>query len=133
MEKTTKAGQTLLNNVKQRQLKEKTKRKKPMKKQVEEKIVESKCQNPFHYLRRHENLSSQRPTKCPCRNAVVTKLYRNHPITEFASEIQFSEQGTNVHRKENKSSSQENLYLTRTDIIRKEQTEEKNDLSNNSH
>ena len=108
------------NNVKQRQLKEKTKRKKPMKKQVEEKIVESKCQNPFHYLRRHENLSSQRPTKCPCRNAVVTKLYRNQPITEFASEIQFSEQGTNVHRKENKSSSQENLYLTRTDIIRKE-------------
>ena len=91
-----------------------------MKKQVEEKIVESKCQNPFHYLRRHENLSSQRPTKCPCRNAVVTKLYRNQPITEFASEIQFSEQGTNVHRKENKSSSQENLYLTRTDIIRKE-------------
>ena len=87
-----------------------------MKKQVEEKIVESKCQNPFHYLRRHENLSSQRPTKCPCRNAVVTKVYRNQPITEFASEIQFSEQGTNVHRKENKSSSQENLYFTRTDI-----------------
>ena len=50
----------------------------------------------------------------------MTKLYRNQPITEFASEIQFSEQGTNVHRKENKSSSQENLYLTRTDIIRKE-------------
>ena len=108
------------NNVKQRQLKDKTKRKKPKKKHLEEKIVESKCQNPFHYLRRHENLSSQRPTKCPCRNAVITEVYRNQDITKFVSEIPFSALRTNVHRKENKSSLQENLYFTRTDIIRKE-------------
>ena len=34
---------------------------------------ESKCQNPFHYLRRYDNLSNQRLTKCPCRNLVFTK------------------------------------------------------------
>jgi len=60
------------NAVKQRQLKAMPKRKKRKRKQFVE-IDESKCQNPFHYLQRHSNLSNQRPTKCPCRNRVEKK------------------------------------------------------------
>jgi hypothetical protein len=45
--------------------------------------LQSKCKNPFHFLVRHCNLSQQRPTKCPCRNAANAKVYKTQPITEF--------------------------------------------------
>ena len=52
--KRQKLAHIFWNQVKQRQQKAMPKRKKRRRKQLEE-IDESKCQNPFHYLRRHSN------------------------------------------------------------------------------
>jgi hypothetical protein len=93
---------------------------------ADEKISESNCRNPFHYLRRHDNLSKQRPTKCPCRNVIqLQKLYINQPITVFAfkypiKNIPDQPVKTMVSNKKSKPSSQTTLFRTRTENIRRE-------------
>ena len=42
----------------------------------EQKNVQTKCKNPFHFLQRHLNLSRQRATKCPCSK----DIYREKPV-----------------------------------------------------
>jgi hypothetical protein len=93
---------------------------------ADDKISESNCRNPFHYLRRHDNLSKQRPTKCPCRNVIqLQKLYINQPITVFAfkypiKNIPDQPVKTMVSNKKSKPSSQTTLFRTRTENIRRE-------------
>src|SRR5262249_7574642 len=46
----------------------------------DEKIAQSNCKNPFHYLKRISNLSQQRPNRCPCSQVeyiVVSHRYQN--------------------------------------------------------
>jgi hypothetical protein len=95
------------------------KRKKRRRKQLEE-IDESKCQNPFHYLRRHSNLSDQRPTKCPCRNRVEEKIYINQRITAFVSNSTNPVHKTDFPLTASKTAIQKIFFSTRTDAIRKE-------------
>jgi hypothetical protein len=100
------------------------KRKKRKKENSDLKISESNCQNPFHFLRRQNNLSKQRPTKCPCRNIVIQTTYRNQPITAFVSRdskhvLEFADI-KHVRKAETKSSKQNRLIITRSDVIRKE-------------
>jgi hypothetical protein len=105
------------------------KRKKRKKKNTDQDNFESKCQNPFHYLPRHANLSKQRPTKCPCRNVVATnKIFTDQPITKFVFKYKKSRKNASEsdrktslrRRKKKKSSLKNNLFITRTDAIRKE-------------
>jgi hypothetical protein len=51
---------------------------KKSKKKKEEKQIESKCMNPFHYLQRHCNLSRQRLTRCPCSEIIVRSKPSRH-------------------------------------------------------
>ena len=114
------------NEVGQRQKKGTVKQKKRKRINNEEKLSESKCQNPFHYLRRHSNLSKQRPTKCPCRNVIVTqKIYTNQPITEFTRKVPKkivldTDPRTESLKKKSELRSQVKLFITRTDVIRHE-------------
>lgn len=114
----TEVGQRLKSGIK--------KRRKRKKGNSDEKISESKCQNPFHYLRRHDNLSKQRPTKCPCRDVLIQKVYRNLSITAFVSRDSKHKNApiftdTKHSRKsENKSPKQNTLFITRSDAIRNE-------------
>ena len=92
---------------------------------MEEKMSESKCRNPFHYLHRHSNFSKQRPTRCPCKNVVDSKkVYVNQHITDFVvkfpKNLHNSDPRTKVLRNKSALSSQKKLYTTRTDEIRKE-------------
>ena len=41
--------------------------------QTEQKSVQTRCKNPFHFLQRHQNLSRQRATKCPCSKEIYNK------------------------------------------------------------
>ena len=112
------------------------KRKKRKKETVDQKLVESNCHNFFHYLPRHDNLSKQRPTRCPCRNVVIlNKVYPNQPITEFLfkynKEVPQLASRTTLPRKI-MSSSKNNSFITRTDATEKNMTEEKNVPLNNS-
>ena len=51
---------------------------------AEQKRVQTKCMNPFHYLQRHLNLSRQRPTKCPCSNEIYAeKTYSRNDVRSF--------------------------------------------------
>ena len=104
-------------------------RRKRKKRNIDQNNFESKCQNPFHYLIRHANLSKQRPTKCPCRNVVATnKIYSDQPITKFVFKYKKSRKNASEsdrktslrRRKKKKSSLKNNLFITRTDAIRKE-------------
>ena len=94
---------------------------------MSEKICESKCQNPFHYLRRHVNLSTQRPSKCPCRNVIeIKKVYANQPITEFVFKYStenlsdFSDSKIKFRRNTTVLPTQNKLFRTRTDDIRRQ-------------
>ena len=109
----------------QRQQEGITKRKKQKRKNMEEKMSESKCRNPFHYLHRHSNFSKQRPTRCPCKNVVDSKkVYVNQHITDFVAKfpknVHNSDPRTKVLRNKSAPSSQKKFYTTRTDEIRKE-------------
>src|SRR5271170_7933639 len=99
------------------------KRRKRKKENAENAISQSNCQNPFHYFRRYDNLSKQRPTKCPCRNIVdITKVYANHPITEFVHKY-LNENAPDFSaplRNTTNSPSHQNFFITRTDKIRRE-------------
>ena len=96
------------------------KRRKRKRKQLEE-MDDSKCQNPFHYLRRHSNLSNQRPTKCACRNRVEEKIYINQHITDFvATAPNLPALSTNFPVTDVKTPVQQKCFSTRTDNIRKE-------------
>lgn len=114
------------NEVGQRQKKGNVKQKKRKRNNKEEKMTESKCQNPFHYLRRHSNFSKQRPTKCPCRNVLDFKsTYVNQPITKFTRKIPRNivfdtDPRTESLKKKPDLLSQDKLFMTRTDAIRKE-------------
>ena len=107
------------NEVIKRKLTGMPKRKKRKRKQLAE-MDESKCQNPFHYLHRHSNLSNQRPTKCPCRNRVEEKIYINQCITDFTSHIPSSSARTDFFITDSKTIPQKKFFRTRTDVIRKE-------------
>ena len=107
------------NEVTKRKLTGMPKRKKRKRKQLAE-VDESKCQNPFHYLHRHSNLSNQRPTKCPCRNRVEEKIYINQCITDFTSHIPSSSARTDFVITDSKTVPQKKFFRTRTDVIRKE-------------
>ncbi len=52
------------------------------KRKIEENITASNCKNPFHFLRRHRNLSKKRPRKCPCSTVPITEI-PNQRITTF--------------------------------------------------
>ena len=94
----------------------KTKGKKRKKENVEDKLIESNCMNPFHYLCRHSNLSKQRPTKCPCRNLADNKvLQKNQLITEFVFKYH-DNANTNFRSKP----SLNYRFMTRADYIRGE-------------
>ena len=114
------------NEVGQRRKKGTLKQKKRKRINNEEKMTESKCQNPFHYLRRHSNLSKQRPTRCPCRNVIdIKKIYVNQPITEFTRKIPKkivfdTDPRTESLKKKPDLLSQNKLFTTRTDAIRRE-------------
>ena len=115
------------NEVGQRQKKVTVKQKKRKRINNEDKISESKCQNPFHYLRRHSNFSKQRPTKCPCRNVFVDskRIYANQPITEFTRKfpkktVLVTDPRTESLKKKPDLLSQDKLFITRTDAIRNE-------------
>ena len=91
----------------------------------ENKIFESNCTNPFHYLKRYNNLSKQRPTRCHCRNIIDTNnTYINQPITVFVNKYQrknnhnFDDQFRN--NKETKQISQNNSFITQATRIRQE-------------
>ena len=92
------------------------------KRKVEEKISQSKCRNPFHFLVRHSNLSKQRPTKCPCRSVPQKKVYKTQSITAFISRfpktVHFDK--TRTETQEKTTSTDNNLYTTRADAIRKQ-------------
>jgi hypothetical protein len=53
------------------------------------KITEQlKCRSPFHFLTRHQNLSKQLPTPCPCsREISADPVYRSQDIRSFLSLI----------------------------------------------
>ena len=92
------------------------------KKYQEAKTQESNCKNPFHYLHRHDNLSQQRPTRCPCRNVVSTKTNINQSlITVFVrtyNKEKLSSLSELQQKKEVGQSIQENSFMTLSDIIR---------------
>ena len=63
------------------------KKKKRKKQEIEEDIESSKCKNPFHFLKRHRNLSKSRRTKCPCsKNAPIRKEIP-FSMTSFVPEL----------------------------------------------
>jgi len=117
-------------NIKQPQLNGIVKKKKRKRNNKDEKISESKCRNPFHYTRRYDNLSNQRPTKCPCRNVThIQKVYKDQPITEFAFKfpIKNVSNGSNLSaprkmfpRKKRTIPTHDTLFKTRTEDIRKQ-------------
>ena len=92
--------------------------------------MKKKCLNPnartLFYLRRRSNFSKQRPTKCPCRNVIVTqKIYTNQPITEFTRKVPKkivldTDPRTESLKKKSELRSQVKLFITRTDAIRNE-------------
>jgi hypothetical protein len=91
----------------------------------ENKVFESNCTNPFHYLKRHSNLSKQRPTRCPCRNFIPKKLYVSHPITVFIGKFKKNvpnhpDPRTDALDYKFNSLPHDNLFITRADVIRKE-------------
>lgn len=63
-------------------------RKKRNKQEIENDAASSKCKNPFHFLKRHQNLSNKRRTRCPCSKAPLeTKQMPNRLITTFVSSL----------------------------------------------
>ena len=46
------------------------------------------CQNPFHFLKRHSDLSQNLPTPCPCSNILKKKIeYKFLDIREFINTV----------------------------------------------
>jgi hypothetical protein len=111
------------------------KQRKRKRKNSEDKMSESKCQNPFHYLRRHSNFSKQRLTRCPCRNVIdIKKIHANQPITEFTRKVPKknvpnTDPRTEIFKNKSNLLSQKKLFITRTDAIRKEHDRTKKRLS----
>ena len=62
------------------------KRKKDQK--AEQKELQTNCRNMFHYLRRYQNLSNQRPTRCPCKDVKHNgEFSRSHDIRTFLNKF----------------------------------------------
>ena len=99
----------------------KIKASKSKKSKVEDKASQSKCRNPFHFLARHCNLSKQRPTKCSCRSVPFTNVYKSQPITTFFSRfphiVRYDKSRPNPLKI---SPSDNKMYTTRADAIRKQ-------------
>jgi len=79
------------------------------KSKIEENITASNCKNPFHFLRRHRNLSKKRPSKCPCSTVPTTEM-PNQRITAFFQ----------VSVKPLKIPPDPTFFLSRTDKIREQ-------------
>ena len=83
------------------------------KKNLDEQISESKCQNLFIILL-DTNLSKQRPNKCPCRNIVEIKsVYQTQGITAFVSKDSIKNDSRFNHKNENiKAEAKQIVYNT---------------------
>ena len=80
--------------------------------QIEEKVAQSKCKNPFHFLKRHANLSQQRPNRCPCSHVDYIALpSRSRNIRDFI--LKFP--SPILHNSENIS-----FFISQDDAIRRE-------------
>jgi hypothetical protein len=84
---------------------------------------EKNCGNPFHFLKRHCKLSSQRITPCPCSNFPCKSTSASQDIRSFL--LPLSDLPTIVDTTLLRSNSLD-LFNTREDLIRREHDRRKN-------
>jgi hypothetical protein len=85
----------------------KRQKKKRKRHEIEDDIVSSKCKNPFHFLKRHRNLSKQRHTRCPCSKDPPIRKEISSPMTSFIPEVPIEPPFSDIL-----------LFISRTDHIR---------------
>ena len=88
------------------------------------KKYDTRCNNPFHYLKRHSNFSLQRETRCPCSVAErVQRCLKSRDIRSFLKtfpRIHLPDSSVMVGSSLISECRKSTDYYTRDDLIRGE-------------